>query len=203
MKTGEAPDAGGRVDRQQVRAETRLRIADRARDRLLVFVVVLRERRVEELHDRDVQPVEPEHRLVRLVPVVVPRHRRRDDEVAVVHRRPLAIDGRMRAVAFEHEAQRALRVPVRGSDFARQHQLHAGIEIGRDLRLSAQPGILENQHAALGFFGGDQAAGLNHRGANLRERPRRRLARADRLGRDEARERRSIAASCAVWLMRS
>ena len=152
--------------------------------------MVLGERGVEELDDRDVEAVEPEHRLVGLVAVVVPRHRRRDDEVAVVHRRPLAVHGRVRAVAFEHEAQGALRVPVCGRDLARQHELHAGVEVGGDLRLAAQAGILEDQHAALGLLGGDQAAGLDHRRANLGERPRRRLAAADRLGRDELGERR-------------
>ena len=105
---------------------------------------------------------------IRLVPVVVPRHRRRDDEVAVVHRRPLAVDGRVRAVALEHEAEGALRVPMRGSDLARQHELHPGVEVGGDLRLAAQPGILEDEHAAFGLLGGNQAAGLDHRGANRR-----------------------------------
>ena len=145
------------IDGQQVRSVARLRIADGARDRLLVLVVMLGERRVEELDDRDVEPVEPEHRLVGLVAVVVPGHRRRDDEVAVVHRRAFAVDGGVGAVALEDEAQRALAVPMCGRDLARKHQLDAGVEVGRDLRLAAQAGILEDQHPALGFFGGDQA----------------------------------------------
>ena len=96
----------------------------------------------------------------------------------------------MRAVALEHEPQRALAVPMCGRDLARKHQLDTGVEVGRDLRLAAQAGILEDQHAALGFLGGDQAAGLDHRRANLGERPRRRLAAADRFGRHELGERR-------------
>ena len=96
------------IDGQQVRAVARLRIADGTRDRLLVLVVMLGKRRVEELDDRDVEPVEPEHRLVGLVAVVVPRHRRRDDEVAVVHRRAFAVDGGVGAVPLEHEPQRVM-----------------------------------------------------------------------------------------------
>ena len=48
------------VDRQEVRAEARLRVADRARNGLFVFVVMLGERGVQELHDRDVETVKPE-----------------------------------------------------------------------------------------------------------------------------------------------
>ena len=78
-------------------------------------------------------------------------------------------DRGVRAAAFEHEAQRALRVPVRGRDLTGQHQLDAGIEVGRDLRLAAQARILEDEHATLGFFRGDEAAGLDHRLANVGE----------------------------------
>jgi hypothetical protein len=177
------------IDRKQVRAVARLRITGRARDGLFVLVVVLGERSIEELDDRNVQPVEPEHRLIRLVPVVVPRHRRRDDEVAVVHPRPLAVHGRGCAVALEYEAERALGVAMGRCDFARQHELDPGIEIGRDLRLAAQPGILEDEHAPLGFFCRNPPPGLDHRGPNIRERPRGRLAAADRFGCDEFRER--------------
>ena len=53
-----------------------------------------------------------------------------------------------------------------------------------------RPGFSRIEHAALGLFGGDQSAGLDHRRANLGERPGRRLAAADRLGRDEPGERR-------------
>ena len=121
--------------------------------------------------------------------MVVPRHRRRDDEVAVVHPRPLAVHGRVCAVALEYEAQRALGVAMGRCDLARQHELDPGIEIGRDLRLAAQPGILEDEHAPLGFFCRNQPPGLDHRGPNVRERPRGRLAAADRLRCDEFRER--------------
>ena len=62
-----------------------------------------------------------------LVAVIVPRHRRRDDEVAVVHRRALAVHRRVRPAAFEHETQRALRVTVGRCDFAGQDELHAGV----------------------------------------------------------------------------
>ena len=177
------------VDRQQVRSEPCVRIPDRPRDGLFVLIEMFRKRRIQKLHDRNVQAVQPEHRLAGLVPVIVPRHRRRDDEVPIVHRRALAVDGRMRAAAFEHEAQRTLRVSMCRRDFSRQHELHAGIQIGGDLRLPAESGIFENQHATLGFLGGDQLAGFHHRGANLRERPCGGLACAHGFRRDEVRQR--------------
>jgi hypothetical protein len=107
-----------------------------------------------------------------------------------VHRRSFAVDRGVRAVAFEHEAQGALRMAMGRRDLARQHELDPGVEIGGDLRLAAQAGILEDEHAALGLLGGDQSARLDHRRANLRERPGRRLAAAGRLGRDQPGERR-------------
>ena len=123
---------------------------------------------------RDVEPVEPEHRLVGVVAVVVPGHVGRDDEVAGVHERALAVDGGVRALALQHEAQRRLRVAVRGRHLVRHDQLHAGIERGGDLRLSAQAGVLQDQHAPLGFLGGDQLAGFQHGRADFVEPPQRR-----------------------------
>ena len=114
---------------------------------------MVRERRVEELHDRDIQTVEPEHRRRALVAVVVPGHRRRDDEVAVVHERAFAVDGRVRAVALEDEPECALGVPVGGRDLARQQVLHRdrdGVASGA-LR---HAGVVEAQDAPLGAAAG-------------------------------------------------
>jgi hypothetical protein len=104
-----AAAAGPVIYRQQVGAVAGVAVAQRAGDGLLVHVEVLGERGVEELHDGDVQPVEPEDRRVAGVAVVVPGHRRRDDEVALVHGGPLAVDGGVGAAALEHETQGGLR----------------------------------------------------------------------------------------------
>jgi hypothetical protein len=72
----------------------------------------------EKAQQRDVQTVEPDDRLLAEVAVVVPSPGGRDDEVAAAHRRALAIDRRVRALAVEHEAQRGLGVAVRRGHFA-------------------------------------------------------------------------------------
>ena len=122
---------------------------------------LLGEAGVEEAHHRDVQAVEPDDRIAAVVAVVVVRPRRRDDEVAEAHRRPLAVDGRVRAFAVEDEAKRRLRVPVRGRHFAGQDELQAGVDRLRQARLAAQGGVLEHEDAPLGLLGGDEPPGLH------------------------------------------
>ena len=122
------------VERQQVGAVARLRVAFGLRDRLRRLGIALHEARVEERDDRDVEAVEPHHRLIARVAVVVPRPGRRDDEVAGMHRDALAVDRGIRAGAFDHEAQRRLRVAVARRDFAGHDELQAGIEAVRDRR---------------------------------------------------------------------
>ena len=174
------------VDRKQVGAVAGRRIPHRLGDRLLLLVVMLDEGRIQHLDDRYVEAVEPEHRLVGVVAVVVPGHVGRDDEVARMHGRALAVDAGMRALAFQDEAQRRLRMAVRARYLVRHDELHAGIERGGDLGLPAQAGIFQDQHAALGFLGCDQAARLQHGRADVVEPPQCRQAAAFRLGCDEA-----------------
>ena len=178
------------VDGQQVGAVAGRRIPHRLGDRLLLLLVMLDEGRIQHLDDGNVEPVEPEHRLVGVIAVIVPGHVGRDDEVARRHRRALAVDAGVRAFAFQHEAQRRLRMAVRARHLVRHDELHAGIERGGDLGLPAQAGIFQDQHAALGFLGRDQAAGFQHGRADVVEPPERRQAAAFRLGRDEPAQHR-------------
>ena len=97
---------------------------------------------------------------------------------------------RVRAVALQHEAQRRLRVAVGGRHLVRDDELHAGIERGGDLRLPAQAGVLQHQHAPLGLLGGDQLARLQHGRADGIEAPQRRHAGALGLGRDQRAQHR-------------
>ena len=86
------------------------------------------------------------------IAVVVIGPRRRQDEVARVHRRPLAFDGGVGAGALEHEPQRRRRVPMAARDLAGQDQLQPDVEAAGDARLAAQARVLEDEHAALGFL---------------------------------------------------
>ena len=151
------------ADRQQAAAVTRQRIALGPAERRLVGLVVLAEGAAEEGGERDVQPVEPDHRRGRLVAVVVPGPARRDDEIARLHGRLLALDRGVGAAAFDDEAQRALGVAVRRSHLARHDELQPGVQGVRDLRGALQPGVLEDQHPALGLFRADVLGRFEHR----------------------------------------
>ncbi|MCY1241194.1 hypothetical protein D9M72_540850 [compost metagenome] len=84
----------------------------------------------------------------------------------------------MGTAAFQHEAERALRMAVGRRHLAGQYELHPGVKIGGDFRLPAQAGIFEHEHAPLGLFGGDQAAGFEDGLADRRKAPMRRAAMA-------------------------
>src|SRR5436190_2687943 len=132
---------------------------------------MLGERSVEKLHNGNVEPVQPENRLVALIAMVMPGPGRRDDEIALVHDGPLDINRRVRSGTLQHETKRALHMPMRRRDLAWQHQLHAGIEVGGDLRLTAKSGVFKYKNATLGFLCGDQSPRLQHRGADIAEAP--------------------------------
>ena len=76
--------------------------------------------------------------VVARVAVIVVGPRRRQDEIAGVHRRPLAVDGGVGAGALDDEAQRRGGVPMARRDLAGQDQLQAGVQALRDARLAAQ-----------------------------------------------------------------
>jgi putative membrane protein len=155
------------VERQHVVAVAGQGIALRPGVGLRLLRALLGEAGVEESDQRDVEAVEPDHRLAAVVAVVVEGPRRRDDEVAEAHRRALAVDGRVGAFAVEHQAQRRLRVPVRRRHLAGQDQLQPGVQRLRDRRLAAQGRVLEDQDAPLGLFGADEAAGVHDVAADL------------------------------------
>ena len=150
---------------------------------------MLGERSVEKLHNGNVEPVQPENRLVALIAMVMPGPGRGDNEITLVHDGTLAIYRRVRAGALQHETQRTLRMPMRRRDLAGQHQLHAGIEVCGDLRLTAKSGVFKYKNATLGFLCRNQSPRLQHRRANVAEAPARRLARTAWFRRDEIGER--------------
>jgi hypothetical protein len=81
---------------------------------------------VQQIHELHVEPVEPDHRLLGLVAVVVPGPGRGDDEIAGLHQGPLAIDGGIGPVPLDDKAQRRLRMAVRRRDLARHDELQPG-----------------------------------------------------------------------------
>ena len=131
--------------------------------------------------------VEPNHRPVAVIAVVVPRPGGGRHEIPLGHGRALAVHGGVGAVAFYDEAQRRLRMAVGGSDLTRQHQLKAGVERGRDPGTAAQPGIFKHQDPPLRLLGGDDPARTQHLGAHIRIPPMGRAAGARRLRRDHPR----------------
>ncbi len=118
--------------------------------------------------------------------VIVPGPGRRDDEIAGVHRRALAIDGGIGAAALDHKTQRRLRVAVRRRDLARQDQLQPGEQRAGDLRLPRVTRIFQDQHAAGRLHRADQPARLHQQRPHLAViSPEMRHAGVVRLGGDE------------------
>ena len=165
--------------RQHARAIAHQQVLVIALGVLLLLVEMLVETRLEEVDGRHVQHVEPHHRFLRGVAVVVDGPVRRQHEVARRHDGLLAVDLGVGALAVEDEADRRRRVAMRRRDLARQDELQAGVERLRDARLAAQQRILQHQHAARRLLGGDDGAGLGNVGPHVLVVPDRR--RADRL----------------------
>ena len=104
---------------------------------------------VELANQRDVGGVEPDDAMVALVDVAVPAHRRREDQIALMHVAAAAVDDRGGAVGAGGKADRREGVPVRP-------RAVAGIEHGegRDQvrgrhRLAAERRVDQDQRAPL------------------------------------------------------
>ena len=188
---------GGRAvvvpHRHHVVAEARQAVAFGPRHVLHLGVVVLGEAGVEEAQHRDVQAVQPHHRLGHaldaLVAMVVPGPGGRDDEVARVHGGALAAHRGVGALAVDDEAQRRLHMAVRGRDLARHDQLQAGIERLGDRGAARDRRVLQHQHAAHRLLGGDERGRLHQQRADLVVAPERRHAGRLRLARHQGVQR--------------
>ena len=173
------------IDRQQIGAVARERIAFGLHDRLNFIGVSLGESGIEKRDDRDIESIEPDDRHVAGISMIVKRPRRRDDEIAGMHRRALAVDGRIRAVAFDDKAQRRLAVPMARRDLTGKNELQSRVERMRDRRRAAQSRILQHEHAPLGFLCRDQRAGFEQMLAHDGIAPQRGHARRSRRLRNE------------------
>ena len=145
----------------------------------------LEEDRVELGDQRDIEPIEPEHRLVGLVAVIVPRPVGRGHVVPPLHERALAAHSRVGALALDDEAGRGGRVVMRARDLARKDELDAGVERsdGADL-LRRQAGVEEVQNATLRLLRGHQLSRAHHARPHLRPLPEVRDASGPRFRRE-------------------
>jgi len=122
MPVGIRPDAG-----QQPRVGVQggaARLDRRARGVEVLGARGLEEACVQDVHQRQVEPVEPDHRLVGAAVMLVPGHARRQHEVAGGHRTRLAVHRGPDAAALQDEPDGRRRVPVRGRALLRVEVLH-------------------------------------------------------------------------------
>ena len=111
-------DGGLPINRQQIIAEARGAVALGPSHRLHYGGRLLGKACAQQFDDLDVEAVQPDHRLLCIVAMIVPRPGGCDDEIARLHRRALAIDRGVGAVTLNDEAQRRLRVAMSRRDFA-------------------------------------------------------------------------------------
>ena len=178
----------GLAVRQHAGAEPGERIPVLALRCLAFPIQMLGETCLEEIDGRQIEHVEPDHRLLRSIAVIVRGPIRGDDEVAALHCRPLAFHRRIGALAVQHEPDRRGGMAMGGGDLARQDQLQAGVERLGDARLAAQRRVFQHQHPALRLFRGDQFAGFGDQRLGVLEMPDRRHALGDRLARHQVAE---------------
>ncbi len=116
--------------------------------------VELEELGVEVAGQREVEPVEPGHRFVGVVPVVVPGVGRREHQISRRHGADLAVDRGPRPRPFHHEAERRRAVPVARRRLVGAEELHRSPQGGRGAvhRIAVgldQAGVDGRQHPAV------------------------------------------------------
>ena len=162
-----------------------------ALDRRVLLRMLLEEHRLEQMGERHVEPVEPIGRLVAVMAVAVPAPAGRQHHVAALHRRLLAVDHRVRALAVDDDAERVRRMPVRRRVLAGQNHLVGADQRAGCLEVGARRRIAHHQVAPLRERHIDQAPG----GVEAAPwRPRRSIARA----RIRTAARSTGSASCAA-----
>ena len=102
------------------------------------------------IDERNIEPIQPDHRALSLLTVVVPAPRGRHDEVARIHIRFFAVDRGIGPRPLDNETQCRLCVPVRRCDLAASDQLQRAEESMRCAARKAR--VVQDQNSALGFF---------------------------------------------------
>jgi len=147
MPVGVRPDAG-----QQPRVAVQggaARLDRRARGIEVLGARRLEEACVQPVHQRQVEPVEPDHRLVGAAVMLMPGHARRQHEVTGGHRARLAVHGGPDAAPLQDEPDGRRGVPVRGRALPRVEVLHGPPQGGGGKREPAQPGVGQRQDPPL------------------------------------------------------
>ena len=90
------------------------------------------------VHERDVQSVDPRHRLVGVVVVAVEVPARRQQEVPAAHRHRIPVDDRPDAFALDDETEGVLRVAVLRGCFVRAQILDRRPQRRRRIRRAGQ-----------------------------------------------------------------
>ena len=111
------------AQRQHIGGVARQVVSLFAGHRLLIFRVILSEAAAQIVHQRQVEAVEPDHRLIAGIAVIVPAPLRRQNKVAGAHGGAFAIDGGKCPFTFNHKAQRRLVMTVARRHFAGHDQL--------------------------------------------------------------------------------
>ena len=117
--------------------------------------------------------------------MIVPGHRRRDDEIAGLHQRAFAVDGGTAPLPSSTKRSadwlcRCAGATSPGTTICTPANSEVVI-----FDWPRKPGIFQHQHPPLGFLGGDQLAGFGHVVADRVELPQMRPAGAARLRRDQ------------------
>ena len=144
--------------------------------------------RVHVVDERQVQAVEPDHRAVGRVAVVVKRPGRGEHKVTGAHDRVLPVHRRVGALPFDDEPQRGRRMLVSGRDFAGEDELQPGVEVHGGGRRRPQAGVHQHQHPTFGLLGGDDLTGTHQERPQIRIAPQERDRRAFRLCRQQRAE---------------
>ena len=111
------------AQRQHIGGVARQIIPLFAGHRLLILRIVFRETAAQIVHQRQIEAIHPDNRLIALVAVVVPAPLRRQNKVTGPHLRAFAIDGGKCPFTFNHKAQRRLVMTVARRHFAGHDQL--------------------------------------------------------------------------------
>ena len=125
----------------------------------------LEEPGVENVHERDVEPVEPDHGCVPGVGVSVPGPGRGEQEIAAPHRDGVSVDDRPDPFAVHHEPERALAVTMGRRDLARPEVLDRGPQRRGRVGQTRETGIRQRDRAPFAA-----TADRDERARSLRER---------------------------------
>src|SRR3989454_541139 len=137
------------------------RRADALADGLRLPMVLLVEPGLQHTHQRGVQAIEPDHRLIGVVRMVVPRPIGGQHEVTRVHGNAVTVYDRVAALALDDQAQRRGRMAMGAGDLAGHHDLEIGHQrVAR--RHARQLGVGQAKHPSFGLLGPDEL-GCPHR----------------------------------------